>query len=302
MMIDTIPEFKEYKNHSRVLNHLLDIQEFSLVVEIPPINGWKDDKFSSNVMDKLYDNLIEVVRAAKFYYEDQLSTSTEVDGIKVTYSDDRYPFSVECNVNYIIIRRRGCRFPNFHDWYKAFMPSAQSVINNAVTILSAETGRSILPLRASHRFKFLIYDIRSTETDDKVRNTEIVQKLLKVFPDDSGHLADPITEPEVLASMGRLDVNLIRWIGSKDNRRRLRFSVEAPGNLNYSTLWFTFEYAGESYTSPDEYNLREAFNPDVFLTEHSQAYVSFLRDGAINKFMEGLLRGYNFKSSAGQLP
>jgi hypothetical protein len=300
-MMDDFPAFGTYGN-SRIFSSLSDIQEFSLVVETPPISAWTDDKFSNNVRNKMYGNLLEVVRAAKFYYEDHLSTSRELTGIEVSYDDDRYYFSVECNVNYIIIKRRGSTFANFHDWYKAFMPSAQSVVANAVTILSDETGRTINPLRASHRFKFLIYDIRSSNDRSKlVRNSEIVQKLLRVFPDEFGRPAEPEKSPEVLSSLGRLDINLTRWIGDEDNRRRLRFSVEAPGNLGYSTLWFTFEYIGESYTSP-ETNQREAFNPDVFLTEHSQAYTAFLRDSAINGFMTWLLNGYDFKSSIGRAP
>lgn len=300
-MMDEFPDFNRYKGTRPIFSQLSDIQEFSLVVEIPPINEWTDEKFSSNVQHKLYENLLEVVRAAKFYYEDELSISREITGIEVSYKDDRYYFSVECNVKYVIIKRNGSSFTNFHDWYRSFMPSAQGVITNAVTILSDLAGRKIYPLRASHRFKFLIYDIRSSNTLEPVRNSEIVQKLLKAFPDDSGRLAEPEKSPEVLRSLGRLDINLTKWIKPENDWRRLTYSVEAPGNLNYSTLWFTFEYIGESYTSP-ETSEREAFNSDVFLTEHSQAYISFLRDNAIQGFMTGLLSGYQFKSSSNSLP
>lgn len=300
-MMDEFPDFTQYTANRRIFSWLSDIQEFSLVVEIPPINEWTDEKFSSNVQHKLYENLLDVVKAAKFYYEDYLSISKEITGIEVSYKDDKYYFSVECNVSYVIIKRQGCRFTNFHDWYRLFMPSAQGVITNAVTILSDEAKIKISPLRAFHRFKFLIYDIRSSGTSMPVRNSEIVQKLIKELPDDSGRPANPEKSPEVLSSLGRLDINLSRWIGEKDNRRRLRFSVEAPGNLNYSTLWFTFEYIGESYTSP-ETSQREAFNSDHFLTEHSQAYISFLRDSAIDGFMAWLLSGYEFKTSSGTLP
>lgn len=293
----SIPPFNQYSS-SRIFTLLADIRDFQLFAEVPPIGRWSDDAFARGVVDKLYDKLRDIVGAAGFFYEDLLKSTREVEGVQVDYPDDRFEFGVVCTEKAVIIKRSGSRLSNFHDWYTAFMPSAQDVLTKATTILSEESGREIKILRTSFRFSFLIHDIEAETTHKGVRNSEIMSKLLKGFPDDQGTITE---SPHVLASLGRVDVNMTRWIGEEGNRRRLRFSVEAPGNLAYSTLWFTFEYMGETYAAP-EGGRREAFNPNEFLTEYEQAYVTFLRDNAINGFMEWLLRGYYFKSTAGSLP
>ena len=153
-------------------------------------------------------------------------------------------------------------------------------------------------LSSFYGFNFLVYDIQAEATNKRVRNSEIMQKLLKGFPDDQGMITP---SPSVLGSLGRIDINMTRWIGEEGSRRRLRFSVEAPGNLQYSTLWFALQYIGETYESAEDGH-REAFNPNEFLSEYIQAYVSFLRDNAINGFLEWLLHGYSFKTTVGGLP
>jgi hypothetical protein len=178
------------------------------------------------------------------------------------------------------------------------MPSAQGVLSKVSTILTDAMGRKIDIQTASYQFSFLIYDFCLETTDHKVRNSEIMRKLLKGFPDEQGAITDL---PNVIQSLGRVDVNLTRWIGSEGSRRRLGYSVRAPANMNYSSLWFNFSYMGESYTDA-ETNIREAFNSSTFLSEYDDAYTSFLRDNAINGFLEWLLRGYRFKSTSGNLP
>ncbi len=297
-MQNEISSFEEYSN-SRIFSRLADIRGFALTVDIPPIGMLVDDLFARRLVARLYDeSLRDVVRAAGFFFEDELQAVREAGGVGVRYADDRFAFLVGCTPNTIIISREGSRLSNFHNWYTAFMPSAQGVLTKVATILTEETNRRIDILRAGYRFNFLIYDICSETTNKRVRNSEIIQKLLKGFPDDQGMITD---SPHVLESLGRVDVSMMRWIGDEGNRRRLGFSVEAPGNLGYSSLWFTFSYLGESYTSP-ETDEREAFDPNTFLSEYVEAYVSFLRDSAINGFMEWLLRGYHFKSTAGDLP
>jgi hypothetical protein len=298
MTTNEIPDFDEYSK-GRIFRLLEDIRRFTVVAEIPPVARWADDNFSRRVLDKLYENVHDVVQAAGFYYEDTLKCSREPDGVAVSYPDDRFGFAVTCSEKAIRITRTGSRLSNFHDWYKAFMPSAQGVLTKAATILSEETATKISILLARFRFDFLIYDLATEGAQRKsVRNSEIMQKLLKGFPDDQGMITET---PNVLASLGRVDVDMTRWIGEEGSRRRLGFSVEAPGNLEYSTLWFNFQYMGETYTSP-ETGTREPFNPSDFLTEYAPAYVSFLRDNAINGFMDSLLHSYYFKSTAGSLP
>jgi len=296
-MTTEIPAFSKFAN-SRIFSQLADIREFALIAETPPIGILGDDHFSRVVINRIYENLRDVIQAAGFYFEDELKASRSVDRFSVSYEDDRFGFAVVCTEKSIIIQRSGSRFNNFHDWYRAFMPSAQGVLTKVSTILTEELHRKIDVLRASYQFDFIIHDMYLESTDQKVRNSEIMRKLLKGFPDEQGSITD---SPDITDSLGRMDVNLNRWIGSEGNRRRLMYNVQAPGNMNYSSLWFTFAFMGESFTDP-ETNTREAFNSSAFLSEYDAAYSSFLRDSAINSFLEWLMRGYRFKSTAAGLP
>ena len=178
------------------------------------------------------------------------------------------------------------------------MPSAQGIMTNVANILSQESGRKLDIIRASYRFKFLIYDIKAENGDKKVRNSEIMQKLLNGFPDDRGRMT---TDPSVLQTVSRADVSIGRWIGPEDRRRLVRFTVEAPANMEWSSLWFEFTYGSESYTSPDT-GVRMEVGAENVLAEYEPAYLEFLRESAINGFLQSLMSGYRFRTTSSDIP
>lgn len=296
-MAGDISDFKTFRI-GKLLPKISDISDFSFIAEIPSINLGNDPKIMHRVGDRIYDLMQDVVRAADFHKVDVLRVVNGADQIVVQYPDDQFDFAVRCGSKTIAITRSGSRFANFHDWYVAFMPSAQGVLTTVATILSEELERKIELQRAWYEYKFLVYDLHPENTDDLIRNTEIMKKLLKGFPDDQGVIID---STEIFGALGRVDIDMSRWIGDPGERRRIRFSVEAPGNKRYSSLWFSFQYIGETYTDPDT-NLREAFEADLLLSEYDKAYIQFLRDSAINGFMEWLLKGYRFNTTSGGLP
>jgi hypothetical protein len=294
--MQTLMTFEQFKGQNPIFNRLNDIQNFALIVETPPFS--LSDSDSLKIMTLIYDHLRKVVSAANFFYEDQLRMRRGPDQITIEYGDDRFSFSVSCRDRSIVIERNGSHLRNFHDWYIALMPSAPSIITRVAEIMSLVTDQRVDILRASYQYNFLIYDIIPENGSGNVRNSVIMQKLLKGYPDDSGIVTDTT---EVLSSVARADVSITRWIRVDDNWRSVRFKVEAPSNKNGTGLWFTFEYRGESYTSP-ETGIREAFSPQHFLNDYEAAYTKFLRDTALARFMESLLKGYIFRSSAHNLP
>lgn len=280
-----------------IFDRLNDISGFSLAAEVPRLS-WGDDAVAARVIDRLYDHLRDVVRAAGFYYDNELRPIRRRNEVGVEYADDRFSFTVKCDDDTIFIERSGSRLDNFHDWYSAFMPSCQGIITTFASILSEETKRKVDVLRARYLFRFVLFELSAENTGRAIKNAEIMRKLVRGYPDDNGLLTD---EPALLSSIARTDYNAHRWIGTEGKRRLMKFRVEAPANLAWSSLWLTFTYGGESYTSPDG-ELREAFVPESVLGDYDRAYAGFLRDAAINGFTEWLLRGFQFKSSPGLLP
>jgi hypothetical protein len=273
---------------------LNDISRFVLVANIPKIS-WTDDKVANRVIDRLYDHLRDVVKAAGFYYDDELTPFRRGNGIGIEYADDIFAFNIRCNDSEIVIERRGSRLSRFHDWYLALMPSSQGLITTFATIVAEEQQRKIEVLRAQYKYEFVLSELVAENTGKRVKNAEIMRKLLKGYPDDNGLLTD---HAALLDTIGRTDFHATRWIGEEGRRRLMRFSVEAPANSAWSTLWCFFGFAGESYTSPDGAT-REAFVPDSFLSEYERAYAQFFRDCAVNGFMEWLLAGFQFKTTIG---
>ena len=291
-----LPDYQSFST-GPMFAKLNDISRFVVVANIPKIS-WSDDKVAGKVIDRLYDHLREVVSAAGFYYDDELRPFRRGNAIGIEYDDDVYAFNIRCDDTEIVIERRGSRLSKFHDWYSALMPSSHGLITTLATIIAEEQQRRIDVLRGLYKFEFILSDLASENTGKPVKNAEIMRKLLKGYPDDNGLLTD---HPALLATIGRTDFLATRWIGAEGQRRLMRFSVEAPANSTWSTLWCSFGFAGESYTSPDGAS-REAFVPDAFLSEYERAYTQFFRDCAVNGFMNWLLGGFHFKTTLGRVP
>lgn len=289
--------FAQYAS-SQIFSKLVDIREFALVAEVPPLFTWSDAKLARKVADRIFEQLRDVVRAARFYFDTELKASIDEDGVAITYADDRYDFRVVCQGSSIAIHRRGSSLSNFHGWYTALMPSAQGIVTNVANILSQESGRKLDIIRAQYHFKFLIYDIQPDNQTKTVRNSEIMRKLLNGFPDDSGRMT---TVQDTLQTVSRADVSVGRWIGADQRRRLVRYSVEAPANMEWSSLWFHFTYGSESYTSPDT-GVRMEVSAEGVLAEYEAAYIEFLRGCAINGFLESLMTGYRFRTTASDIP
>jgi hypothetical protein len=288
--------FEKYCD-TQIFTQLAHIRNFSLIADIPYAGSFSNEEFTQRVAISIYENLRDVLGAAKFFYEDELKVSRGGGEVEVEFEDDRYGFRVICREGNVIIQRFGSALSNFHEWYMGLMPSAPGILGNVRSILETELKRSMAFTKASYKFNFLIYDIIPETTTDissnSVQNWQIMQRLLNGVPGDDGA---PTDAPETLRWIGRADYSVNRWTGESGRRRLLQFRVEAPANMEWQTLWFDFSYRGESYTSP-ETKRRESFNPDLFLTEYNQAYSGFLCECAINGFLRWLMSGYQFKST-----
>jgi len=176
-----------------------------------------------------------------------------------------------------------------------------------MAVLKNHTLRPYRPFKGEYRFDFLLHTLRGSKSGQKVRNTEVIKKLVRGVPDDAGELSE---DPVVLKEAGRIDVNLSRWVERKIRRpadeqavsawRLERYLTEAPANKEGAGLWMSFVYGGETYSFPDG-SARVNFDSDRFFFEHG-AYVRFLRDKAIGRFLASLMYGTDFETSPDTLP
>lgn len=302
-MTSQLMSFDEYANGSQgIFKYLQNIRDFTIIARLPRLPIFDSDALAYSILYDMYDRVAEVVRAAEVYHENEIEIAKEPGRLIVRYNDDAYEFAVVCDQEYVLINRSGSALSNFHHWYVKMMPFVYGLIGTVASILDDHLKRQVVLNNASFRFRFLLYGLRQEETGAKVKNSQIMLRLLRALPDNSGALTrTPEATEEALASMGRADALMTRWTGGPGRRRLFRYSVEAPANQLWSTLWCSFDYGGETYTSP-ETGERERFDASAFLAEYDQAYVTFLRNAAINHFMSDIMTGYAFETTASSLP
>lgn len=290
-----------YRSGFNIFDRLSDINEFALVADIPPVPELTDPATSSIMSRAVYDKAVTAIQEAKFFSEDELSLVGGPNKCGVTYNDDRFDFSLRLEGSRLMLRREGSQFPDFHEWYMSLMPQIPVLVSAVLGILHKVTEREYGILRAGFVFKFLLHDLQ--KDGEKVKNSQIMSRLVKGVPSDSGRLSE---EENIAGTTSRTDVNITRWVErerspGKWNWRLERYQVEAPANKHGAGLWVTLGYGGETYSPPDGKE-RVGFSGREFLAEWDTAYIDFLRNKAAGEFLATLTEGYTFKSTAGNLP
>lgn len=282
-----------------IFDQLTDIRGFNLLFDIPPIPELSSRDFAANLSTRMYRHVRDAVSSAKFYAVDELKLSASTNAATVNYDDDRYDFGVRIKDGTIAVVRGGSRFSDFHKFYSSLFLHMPQLMNESRREIAEVTGRECIFMRGAYVFEFLIHDIRPRGSDRSVRNSEVIGRLINGIPGDNGALSN---EVGVLNTAGRIDINISRWVKTQSGMRICRYTIEAPANKEGAAVWFKFSYGGETYSNPDRDQERTPFEPEHFLDESDRAYVKFLRDTAIDGFLESLLKEYSFKTSAYQLP
>jgi hypothetical protein len=307
-----IPSFEEY-SRAPIFKNLPNINYFTVTVQIPKVYQWFKGSLSDRLAGRMYDEVLRVLEAARFYSYEQLKISQTQNTVGVVYEDDVFSFSLSIDSDGdLTLRRSGSSFERFHEWYVRLMPSLESLVSRLIQAIVEEVTEErlghitdqfarkfeIQPVRASFQFRFVAYDLHRPPSDNNERNLAVMTKLVDELPQESGHLA-PVTR-ESFAEYGRMDVKLSRWSSHPMGWAREVYTVEAPANRNYSALWFDFSYVGE--TKDDAHGVRTPLDASSFLKFIEAPYVNFLKERAIEAFLADLTDSFVFQTTAGSLP
>lgn len=295
--------WSDYRSDERIFDNLLDIRGFTLVLDLAPLPELASREVASALATGMYGVVLKAIEEAGFFQEDNLTIRSDTATASVVYGDDRYDFAVqvshspeESRQGQLAITRSGSRFEDFHRWYAAIAGQFPEMVKGVLSLLRDTTGREIRAFRGGFQFRFLLYDLRVGDAGRPIRNSDVMRKLIRGVPDDDGALSE---SDNVVNSAGRIDVNLSRWVRLRDRWRLERYVIEAPANKEGAGLWLSFSYNGETYTLGDS---RIRFDLDPFLSEGGGAYVTFLRDKALGRFLTSLLQDTTFRSSTDTLP
>jgi hypothetical protein len=291
-----------------------NIAKFRLSAKLGYVGRWHNSEEPRRISQKLYYYLLGTINAAGFHDPQNLEIYYQEGSFRISYNDPEYGFVVTFSESgWIEVERIGSSLQRFHEWYVSIMPTMQGIISTLKSSVNEEIGRATgikrsetddqehLNLQqAAYEFQVIAYNFRRSNSTRRSPNLEIMKRALTLLPDDDGRLADSTgQEPEFF---GKLNYSVNRWTGLVHAKRREIYQVSAPSNNEWSSLWFTFTFIGDSYISPD--GRRSPFNDKDFVSARGSLmpYVTFLRNRALCGFVSTLTDGYEFSTTPDVLP
>jgi hypothetical protein len=305
---DDLLDFGTYSK-APIFRNLANINNFSMLIEVPRVYRWINTPTATLVLSRLYDEVSRALTAAEFHSLNRLKPVLTQRSVSVEFDDADYGFTLVFDEDGDLnLLRRGSSFARFYEWYRRFMPSLESLVSRVLQGILEEvtmgrpSGQSfspvLRPVRAQYRFRFIAYDFVRPPSDVVVRNSEVMTRLVQSLPGASGHLEG--VSASAFEEFGRMDVNLNRWSPHPMGYCREVYAVEAPGNRGYSSVWFEFSYIGES--REDAAGERTAFDPSLFLSRVDVPIDQFLRQRAIEAFVQDFTEGFVFQTTPSSLP
>ncbi|MGY1502924.1 hypothetical protein ACW4TU_41220 [Streptomyces sp. QTS52] len=316
-----VPAWEDFRSPP-IFENLENVNAFDLTVELPKVLRMASRDQLFIVTDLIYAEVFKILKEAHFHARDRLTLVNSESQVGCSYDDDEFGFEVFIDSDGDLrITRQGSSFSRFHQWYVGLMPSVETLVSRIVdqlgqlaaskytsTVLQAalqedqsEGEEGLLkPLRVQFTYRFIAYDFMIAPAKTALPNYAVMKKLLGVLPRPDGSLRETKDDQESPEQFGRLDYRASRW--TKDSGEawgRQAYSIEAPGNRRFSTVWASFSYVGETKVDGAS---RSEFDATNFLKRYQVPYVEFLRERALDNFLGNLTAGMTFQTATGRLP
>jgi hypothetical protein len=287
---------------------LTAINHFLLRVQFPQFRTWTDASSMSRLGDTIYNETYELLERARLFRFEDLVRTTADWGVGVHYKDSDNEFHVELSTtSQLTLRRPGSSMKRFYDWYVRLVPEFHRLYEEVKRQLERDAPvvdgayRTVVPAQAGYMFKYVIHNFRVIERGQEpheVKNSALMKSLLRRVPDDEGKLVD--LDDARLGDLGRVDVSVNRWIEGPGGTIREIYQAEAPGNLDYGSLWLNFHYIAE--TRSDNDGNRDQPDFSLFLKRYDYPILEFLQRRALTGFLSAVTRDVSFQAAAGPLP
>lgn len=285
-----------------IFEHLGSINYFVLTIQFPRFRAWSGTEQMHSMADCLYEEAYELLTRSELYRYDKLRRTTGSGHVGVHYEDADTDFHLELTTNAeLVLRRQGSSMKRFYEWYMRIMPEVHKLYVKVREYLESMSVplRDVRPARAGFNFRYVLYDFKSNGRGSmRVKNSTLIGASLSKIPGPDGRLLQ--LNGHELGDLGRIDLAVNRWVNAPGGHIREIYNVEAPGNLDYGTLWLEFTYIAE--TRDDAAGKRHEPDFSEFLRRYDHPVTDFLRDRALSGFLSDLTSGVEFKSTPGLLP
>jgi hypothetical protein len=213
----------------------------------------------------------------------------------------RNQFRLDIYDDRLKIHRDSSSFVDFYEWYRRFMPEAQSLVSTVKRAIERKSERELSFVQTQFEFKINFSDFISTgrnPANRQTRNVDVLQTIIPAIPDSRG-----FTELS-RQNFYRLDVNFSRLeefnVAGISKSRNCWYILEAPFNEKGRFILLTAQLRNSSFDRLNESNerggtVRSPFDDD-FAGDYFIALDSFLKGSALETYMGRLLATWDFKT------
>lgn len=302
-LIYDLSDYCELGPDEDVLASIRKIREFSMTISFQKLMQNWDEPMRRALVLALYSATAKAMETAKFLNFTAIEVRDSASDVTLSHSDDQNHFRIEISTDRMRVTRRGSSLAQFHEWYSAFVPTMSTIWTSVKHVLDSRLGIDLPPLAIDYNFKLLLENLRDSDTTSTpTRNTAVVAKVLPHFPNYAGpHYDDPnsiqartVALDTAAEELGRMDIKFSRrvLIGPSDQERVWWYTIEAPANQQWSTLWFDFSYVARNESS------NNANRVDLAFEEWAQAYEVFFIDSCLRGLVRRLLEGLEFDTTS----
>lgn len=274
-----------------------NINTFRITVNFPYMHGILEGDSLRMVTERLYSDTVNLIERARFFNLMELTQSQEEDHISLRYSDDIYDFRFMLYQDRLVLQKAGGKLATFYRWYRDAVIELEGIVLSLMALFKEISGREVEPTRVVYVYRFIAHDLVEEKSGEEIKNTEIMKKILTKVPNEEGEIKD---FQKAGVEISRLDYSASTWIGDGEDRRVLRYQVEAPSNNEYTSIWLTFQYDIATYTDPKT-SQRTMGKAEDLLREYDRAFELTWKNG-LNGLMKTLFSGIKFETTASTIP
>lgn len=308
-----------------------NVRSFEFRATLSGLGRWTDIIKPQRVALRIHNDIETALTTAGFHNLPLLETTIDPERLSFRYRDTDFEFDLDFHGNGVVILRRiGSTMETFHRWYTAFMPTVPDIMRKAIAAFNVElhrvlhgtgSGRDepneseeilqrVRLLDGSFQFEVTchrFYRLGDPDKDSKPpeRNLDVMYENIAIaFPDEMGRIRKNVSPNDRLHNVdnyGRMDYRVS--LGHPKLPGVTQFmEVFAPSNSNWTGLFFVLTYSGANYGETRD-RIRVPMNTDFFLRPEAcaDAYVSFFLDMGLEGFVQSVLDGYDFATTAGSL-
>lgn len=229
----------------------------------------------------------------------RLDTSKPIVTISMPESPDQFTLNVYDDR--LTITRGSSSFADFYEWYRKFMPEAQTIEATIRRTIERSTSKQVNAVLTQHEFKMYFSDFMSIRRDQRTRearNVNVLENIIPYVPDVQGSIE--LSKQDFF----RLDLTLSRLeefcIKGSKKRRNCWYMLEAPFNERGRFLVLTAQMRNMSFhllteSSDGGWPPMAPFDSD-FGDDYFIALESFFKGRALEIFMNKLLGDWEFQT------